>query len=38
MPTVCAYCSGYGGRQSLELGDDWEGDDDIEKAVQEVEA
>ena len=39
MPTVCAQCSGYGrpGQPSLELGDNWEGDDDTEKAVHEVE-
>lgn len=38
MPTICAQCSGWGGRQNLELGDVWEGDDDIEKAVEEVKA
>jgi hypothetical protein len=36
MPTICGQCSGWGGDQNLELGDTWEGDDDIEKAVEEV--
>ena len=38
MPTICGHCSGYGGRQTLDLGDVWEGDDDIDKAVEEVSA
>lgn len=36
MPTICGQCSGWGNSQNLELGDVWEGDDDIEKAVEEV--
>jgi hypothetical protein len=38
MPRICAQCSGWGSDQNLELGDVWEGDDDIEKAVEEVKA
>jgi hypothetical protein len=37
MPTICAQCAGWGGRQNLDLNDVWEGDDDIDKAVEEVE-
>ena len=36
MPTICGQCSGWGGDHNLELGDTWEGDDDIDKAVEEV--
>ena len=37
MPTICAQCAGWGGDQNLDLNDVWEGDDDIDKAVEEVE-
>jgi hypothetical protein len=37
MPTICAQCSGWGKSWNLELGDVWEGDDDIEQAVEEIE-
>ena len=36
MPTICAQCSGWGGHQNLDLNDVWEGDDNIDVAVEEI--
>lgn len=36
MPRLCAHCSGWGKSWNMDLSDVWEGDDDIDKAVEEV--
>lgn len=38
MPTICAQCSGWGGRQNLDLSDDWDIPPgwSIDKAVEEI--
>jgi hypothetical protein len=39
LPVICAQCSGWGRKQSLDLGDVWEiPDDDIEQGVEEVQS
>ncbi len=38
MPRICAQCSGWGGRQNLELSDEWDipQDQSTDEAVDEV--
>lgn len=38
MPRICAQCSGWGGRQNLEIGDDWDipQDQSTDEAVEEI--
>ena len=38
MPRICAQCSGWGGRQNLEIGDEWDipQDQSTDEAVEEI--
>ena len=38
MPRICAQCSGWGGRQNLEISDEWDipQDQSTDEAVEEV--
>ena len=37
MPTICAQCSGWGQKYSLDLGDAWEvPEGDVEQYVEEI--